>query len=88
VPQIFFGLTRLATLLPSLGWAKLVRHSWIWIPKQSLHHEIPLIGVGCRCGLHRQDLDHEHATLVTDWAFPQRRAGEFFIALGIARAGF
>ncbi len=35
VPQIFFGMTRLATLLPSLGSAKLVRHSWIWIPKQS-----------------------------------------------------
>src|SRR5580700_587895 len=36
----------------------------------------------------RQDLDHEHATLVTDWAFPQRRAGEFFIALGKVSAGF
>src|ERR1700730_4228106 len=36
----------------------------------------------------RQDLDHEHATLVTDWAFPQRITGEFFIALGIVSAGF
>ena len=35
VRQIFFGMTRLATLLPSLGWAKLVRQSWIWIRKQS-----------------------------------------------------
>jgi hypothetical protein len=35
VCQIFFGMTRLATLLPSLGPAKLVRHSWIWIRKQS-----------------------------------------------------
>jgi hypothetical protein len=35
VPQIFLGMTRLATLLLSLGPAKLVRHSWIWIPKQS-----------------------------------------------------
>ena len=35
VPQIFSGMTRLATLLPSLGWAKLVRHSWTWIPKRS-----------------------------------------------------
>ena len=35
VAQIFFWITRLATLLPSLGSAKLVRHSWIWIPKQS-----------------------------------------------------
>jgi hypothetical protein len=35
VPQIYFGMIRLATLFPSLGWAKLVRHSWIWIPKQS-----------------------------------------------------
>jgi hypothetical protein len=29
VPQIFFGMSRLATLLLSLGPAKLVRHSWI-----------------------------------------------------------
>jgi hypothetical protein len=36
----------------------------------------------------RQGLDHEHATLVTERAFPQRRAGEFFIALGIILAGF
>ena len=28
VPQIFFGMTRLATLLLSLGPAKLVWHSW------------------------------------------------------------
>jgi hypothetical protein len=35
VPQFFFGMIRLATLLPSLGWAKLVQRSWIWIPKQS-----------------------------------------------------
>jgi hypothetical protein len=35
VPQILLGMTRLATLLPWLAWAKLVRHSWIWIPKQS-----------------------------------------------------
>jgi hypothetical protein len=34
-PQIFFGMTRLAALFLSLGWAKLVRRSWIWIPKQS-----------------------------------------------------
>jgi hypothetical protein len=27
VRQIFFVLSRLATLLPSLGWAKPVRHS-------------------------------------------------------------
>jgi hypothetical protein len=33
VPQIFFWITRLATLLPMLGSAKLVWHSWIWIPK-------------------------------------------------------
>ena len=35
VPPIFFGVTRLAMLLPSLGSAKLVRHSWIQISKQS-----------------------------------------------------
>jgi hypothetical protein len=35
VAQIFFGMTRLAMLLPSLGSAKLVRYSWIWIRKQS-----------------------------------------------------
>jgi hypothetical protein len=33
--QIFFGMTRLAMLLPSLGPGKLVRRSWIWIPEQS-----------------------------------------------------
>ena len=36
VPQIFFGMSRLATLLLSLGSAKLVRHSWIWISKAVL----------------------------------------------------
>ena len=35
----------LATLLPSLGSAKHVRESWIWIPMQSFHHEVSLIGV-------------------------------------------
>jgi hypothetical protein len=34
VPEIFFGMTRLATLLPSLGSAKLLRHSWIYVGKQ------------------------------------------------------
>jgi len=29
LPQIFFGMTHLATLLRSLGSAKLVRRSWI-----------------------------------------------------------
>jgi hypothetical protein len=28
------GMPRLATLLPWLGSAKVVRQSWIWIPKQ------------------------------------------------------
>jgi hypothetical protein len=35
VLQIFLPMTRLATPLPWLGRAKLVRHSWIWIPKLS-----------------------------------------------------
>ena len=35
VPQIFFGMSRLATLLLSLGSAKLVRHGWISMQKQS-----------------------------------------------------
>ena len=35
VPQIFFGISRLATLLLSLGSAKLVQHGWIWMQKQS-----------------------------------------------------
>jgi hypothetical protein len=34
VPPIFFGVSCLATLLPSLGSAKLVGHSWIWSPKR------------------------------------------------------
>jgi hypothetical protein len=34
VPEIFFGMTRLATLLPSLGPAKLLRHSWTYVGKQ------------------------------------------------------
>lgn len=29
VSEVFFGLSHLTTLLPSLGLAKLVRHSWI-----------------------------------------------------------
>jgi hypothetical protein len=33
--EICFGMTGLATLLPSLGSAKQVWESWIWIPKQS-----------------------------------------------------
>ena len=35
VPQVFFGMTRLATLLLSLGLAKLVRHTgsfWVFFP--------------------------------------------------------
>ena len=35
VPQIFFGMSRLATLLLSLGSAKLVQHGWISMQKQS-----------------------------------------------------
>jgi hypothetical protein len=34
VPEIFFGMTGPATLLPSLGPAKLLRHSWIYVGKQ------------------------------------------------------
>jgi hypothetical protein len=33
-----------------------------------------------------QDLDHEHATFVTNWAFPQQKVGEFLVALGVALA--
>ena len=36
----------------------------------------------------RQDLNHQHATLVTDWALPQRRADEFFITLTIILSSF
>jgi hypothetical protein len=35
VPQIFFGMSRLATLLLSLGSAKLVQHGWISMQKRS-----------------------------------------------------
>jgi hypothetical protein len=35
VPEIFFGMSRLATLLLWLGPAKLLRHSWIYIRRQS-----------------------------------------------------
>jgi hypothetical protein len=35
VPQIFFGMSRLATLLLSLGSAKLVQHGRISMQKQS-----------------------------------------------------
>ena len=34
LPEILFGMTRLPTLLLSLGPAKLVRYRWIWIRKQ------------------------------------------------------
>jgi len=36
----------------------------------------------------RQDLNHRHATLVPDWALPQRRADEFFITLTIIFSTF
>jgi hypothetical protein len=36
----------------------------------------------------RQDLNREHATLVTDWALPQLRADEFFITLTIILGTF
>src|SRR5580704_5921711 len=36
----------------------------------------------------RQDLNHQHATLVTDWALPQRRVDEFFITLTIILSTF
>src|SRR5271166_5290557 len=36
----------------------------------------------------RQDLGYQHPALTTDWALPQRRAGEFFIALTIVLGGF
>src|SRR5258708_1049940 len=36
----------------------------------------------------RQDLNHKHATLVTDLALPQRRADEFFITLTIILSTF
>jgi hypothetical protein len=34
LPRILFGIARLATTLLSLGWAKLVRQSWIDARKQ------------------------------------------------------
>ena len=34
----------------------------------------------------RQDLDHQHATLMTGWAPPERRADEFLITLTIILA--
>ena len=49
--QICFGMTGLATLLPSLGSAKHVWESWIWIQSTLLHHEVSLIGVRHWCGL-------------------------------------
>jgi hypothetical protein len=90
VPQILFGMMRLATLLLSLGWAKVARYSWIWNPK----HSSPSRGILDRCQrptwASRQDLDHDHqhVTLVTDRAFRQLRAGQLFIALTIVVAGF
>ena len=36
----------------------------------------------------REDLNREHATLVTDWALPQLRADEFFITLTIILSTF
>ena len=40
VPEIFFGMMRLAMLLLSLGWAKLAQRSWIWNPKQRLRRRL------------------------------------------------
>ena len=69
--EISFGMTLLATLLPSLGWAKLVRQSWIWIPRQSF----PLRGIVdwrlTPVWAFGEDLDYQHATLLTERAFPQ-----------------
>ena len=29
----------------------------------------------------RQDLDHQHVTLMTGWALPERRSDEFLVTL-------
>ena len=47
-------------------------------------HEVSVIAGDL---VRRQDLNHHHATLMTDWALPQRRAGEFFIAVPIVLGG-
>jgi len=88
VPQNVSGMSCLTILLPSLGSGKHVRYSWIWIPNQSSPSRGILDRRKMPVWASRQDLDHEHAALVTDWAFPQRSAGEFFIALMIILAGF
>ena len=60
LPQIFFGMTHLATLLRSLGSAKLVRRSWICertviLPRG---HLVQLSA----SGMHRQKKDTSQGT--------------------------
>src|SRR5438132_12922557 len=75
-----------ALLLP-LGLAKLACRNSICLSQPSCstrrvrNRHFPVRASG-------QDLNDQHTTLVTDWALPERTAGEFFIALAIILSGF
>jgi hypothetical protein len=80
-------MSRLATLLLTLGPAKFARRNLICIRKWSSSSG----GIPDRhlpVWASRHDLNDQHAPLVTDWALAQRRAGELFIARTIILDGF
>jgi hypothetical protein len=76
-----------AALLLSLGLAKLGRRNSICL------RQPPCSSRGIRnrrfpLRASRQDLNHQHAALVTDRTLPERTAREFFIAFAIILGGF
>src|SRR5271170_2360770 len=84
---IVLAMGRVAALLLSLGPAKLAGRNLICIREQSYS----LSGIRSRgypMWASRQDLYHQHATLVTGWALPEGRADEFLITLTIILSAF
>src|SRR5271157_5334734 len=87
VPEKIFAMNRVATPLLSLG-------SGPSLPGVISLHLITALLSGGILNRHlpgwtsRQDLGYQHPALATDWTLPQRRAGEFFIALTIVLGGF
>src|SRR5215470_10217291 len=82
-----FATRHVAALLLSLGLAKLVRRNSIYLRQPSCSsRRIRNCHFPVRAS--RQDLNHYHATLMTDRALPERTAGECFIAFAIVLRGF
>jgi hypothetical protein len=77
----------MAALLLLLGLAKLARRNWICL-RQPSYSSGRIRNRRFSVRASRQDLNHQHAALVTDRALPERTAGEFFIAFAIVLGGF